>query len=75
MNNNNNNNIFQDLDILSILSLLLQMKNIGDDKKSDFKNNVIIKAVGQELNKIHQENNEVEEKLDELIKLQEETIQ
>jgi len=58
-NNNNNNNGFDLLDILTAISFIAQMKNIKDDEIMNLKNNSIIQAVANEIDKLHRENDDI----------------
>ena len=60
--NNNNNNInrnFDILDFLSLISFFAQMKNINDDDIAALKNNKVIQAVANEVDKLHKENDDI----------------
>ena len=60
--NNNNNNInrnFDILDFLSLISFFAQMKNMNDDDITALKNNKIIQAVANEIDKLHKENDDI----------------
>lgn len=59
MNNNLNNNGFGFIDILTLISFMAQMKNMSDDEISNLKNNSIIKAVANEIDKLHKENDDI----------------
>lgn len=62
MNNNNNNitdNSFGFIDILTVISFMAQMKNMSDDEITNLKNSSIIKAVANEINKLHKENDDI----------------
>lgn len=55
----NNNNIFNNLDIIdaiSIISFFAQLLNMKGDEIDKIKNNSILKAVADELDKLHNEN-------------------
>ena len=55
----NNNNIFNNLDIIdtiSIISFFAQLLNMKGDEIDKIKNNSILKAVANELDKLHNEN-------------------
>lgn len=58
-NNNNINKNFDILDMLSLISFIAQMKNMSDDEKTALKNNSIIKAVADEIDKLHKENEDI----------------
>ena len=58
-NNNNINKNFDMLDMLSLISFIAQMKNMNDDEKAALKNNSIIKAVADEIDKLHKENDDI----------------
>ena len=63
MNNNNNNDInnssFGFIDILTVISFMAQMKNMSDDEVTNLKNSSIIKAVANEIDKLHKENDDI----------------
>ena len=59
LNNNNINKNFDMLDILSLISFMAQMKNMSDDDKAALKNNSIIKAISDEIDKLHKENDDI----------------
>lgn len=60
MNNNlNNSNGFGFIDMLTLVSFMAQMKNMSDDEINNLKNNSIIKAVAEEVNKLHKENDDI----------------
>ena len=62
MNNNNNNinnNGFGLVDILTVISFMAQMKNMNDDEITNLKNNSIIQAVANEIDKLHKENDDI----------------
>ena len=71
MNNNfnswNNNSNFEALDILSILGFIAQMTNIEQDKKQKEYIHQVIRVIGQEIAKLHIENERIETKLDMLL--------
>ena len=55
----NNNNVFNNLDIIdaiSIISFFAQLLNMKGDEIDKIKNNSILKAVADELEKLHNEN-------------------
>lgn len=56
---NNINNQLNILDIFSIISFIAQMKNMKDDEITAIKNNSIIKAVANEIDKLHKENDDI----------------
>ena len=62
-NNNNNNNInnngFGLIDILTVISFMAQIKNMNDDEITNLKNSSIIKAVANEIDKLHRENDDI----------------
>jgi len=59
LNNNNTNKNFDILDMLSLISFMAQMKNMSDDDKAALKNNSIIKAISDEIDKLHKENDDI----------------
>ena len=59
LNNNNTNKNFDILDMLSLISFIAQMKNMSDDDKAALKNNSIIKAISDEIDKLHKENDDI----------------
>ena len=58
-NNNNENNQFGMLDMLTLISFMVQMKNIDDDEVNKTKNDAIIKATANEIDKLHKENDDI----------------
>lgn len=58
-NNNVNNNGFGLIDILTVISFMAQMKNMNDDEITNLKNSSIIKAVANEIDKLHKENDDI----------------
>ena len=58
-NNNVNNNSFGLIDILTVISFMAQMKNMNDDEITNLKNSSIIKAVANEIDKLHRENDDI----------------
>ena len=55
-NNNNNNNNFNFVDILSLISFYMQVKNIDEDEKQTKYINDVILAINYEIQKLHEEN-------------------
>lgn len=69
MINNNNNNKQENLDILDIitmLSFMVQIQNIKEDKVQNLWINKVIKTLFQEINKLHYENELLFKKLEEV---------
>lgn len=58
-NNNNINRNFDILDFLSLISFFAQMKNMNDDDIAALKNNKVIQAVANEVDKLHKENDDI----------------
>lgn len=58
-NNNINNNGLGLIDILTVISFMAQMKNMNDDEITNLKNSSIIKAVANEIDKLHKENDDI----------------
>ena len=58
MKNNENNN-YGFLDMLTLVSFFAQMKNMNDDELTNIKNNSIIKAISNEIDKLHKENDDI----------------
>ena len=59
LNNNNINRNFDILDFLSLISFFAQMKNMSDDEITALKNNKVIQAVANEIDKLHKENDDI----------------
>lgn len=59
LNNNNINRNFDILDFLSLISFFAQMKNMSDDEIAALKNNKVIQAVANEIDKLHKENDDI----------------
>ena len=57
--NNNINRNFDILDFLSLISFFAQMKNMNDDDIAALKNNKVIQAVANEIDKLHKENDDI----------------
>lgn len=58
MNNSISQNI-KDLDIIGLLSLFLQTINKEDNAQQKIINKLILQAVSNEINKLHNENNNI----------------
>lgn len=58
-NNNENNKSLNMLDLITVIGFLAQMENMQGDEKQAKKNNAIIKAVADEINKLHKENDAI----------------
>ena len=69
MNNNNNNNQFEILDLIAMISFVMQLQNIQlDDKQQNYIHNVI-KTLAQQVEKLHKQNDRIETKLDQILKI------
>ena len=73
MNNNSNGfyNLFGNLDIIdiiSIISFIAQIQNMKGDEKDKIKNNSVLTAVANEIDKLHKENDAILSKLEEIEK-------
>ena len=79
MNNNNNNNEnnknFNMLDLITVIGFLAQMQNIQGDEKQAQKNNAIIKAISDEIDKLHKENDAIVQAINTMNKHEELVIQ
>ncbi len=74
LNNNNTLRNFDILDILSLISFMAQIKNMSDDERAALKNNSIIKAVADEIDKLHKENDDIISHLKEVDKDEQQII-
>ncbi len=64
-----NNNQLEALDLIAIIGFILQIQNIQlDDKQQNYIHNVI-KALAQQVEKLHQQNDRIEAKLDQILKI------
>ena len=68
MNNNNNNLATQELDILEILSFMIQLKNIEWDEKQNKYIHSVIQNINDEIAKLHEENDIIMKQNDEILK-------
>ena len=68
MNNNNNQN-FETLDLITLIGFIAQIQNIKiDAEEKDYIHNVI-KAIADEIQKLHEENDRIESKLNKILEL------
>ena len=66
---NNNNNQFEILDLIAMISFVMQLQNIQlDDKQQNYIHNVI-RALAQQVQKLHQQNDRIETKLNQILKI------
>lgn len=64
-----NNNQLEALDLIAIIGFILQIQNIQlDDKQQNYIHNVI-KVLAQQVEKLHQQNDRIEAKLDQILKI------
>ena len=64
-----NNNQLEALDLIAIIGFILQIQNIQlDDKQQNYIHNVI-KVLAQQVEKLHQQNDRIETKLDQILKI------
>ena len=64
-----NNNQLEALDLIAIIGFILQIQNIQlDDKQRNYIHNVI-KVLAQQVEKLHQQNDRIETKLDQILKI------
>ena len=67
MNENNSNNSFEFLDALTLISFFAQMENLNKDEKYEqFIKKIIMYLIG-EIEKLHKENEDIIEKLNEVL--------
>lgn len=67
--NNNNNNQFEILDLIAMISFVMQLQNIQlDDKQQNYIHNVI-RTLAQQVQKLHQQNDRIETKLNQILKI------
>ena len=74
MNNNTMSRNFDILDMLSLISFMAQMKNMSDDEREALKNNSIIRAVADEIDKLHKENDNIINNLEKVDKDEQEIL-
>ena len=68
MNNNNNQN-FETLDLITLIGFIAQIQNMKiDAEEKDYIHNVI-KAIADEIQKLHEENDRIESKLNKILEL------
>ncbi len=63
----NNNNNLAAVDIISVMSFLIQMQNLEDDKKYKGTVTQFEEMVQKEVDKLHKENEIIMQKLDEIL--------
>lgn len=64
-----NNQNLEALDLLAIISFIAQIENMNEDKKEKEYIHTVIKAIAQQIEKLHKENDRLESKLDEILKI------
>ena len=75
MDNNNNSNNYNNyknieaLDLLAIIGFVAQMQNMEDDNQEKKFIHNVIQVIATEIEKLHQQNERIENKLDEIIGL------
>ena len=74
-NNNENNKSFDMLDLITVIGFLAQMQNMQGDEKQAQKNNAIIKAISDEIDKLHKENDAIVQAINTMDKHEELVIQ
>lgn len=63
------NNQFETLDAITIVGFLAQLENMADDsKEKEYIHNVIL-AIANEIEKLHKENERIEQKLDKVLQM------
>ena len=65
----NNNNQFETLDVITIVSFLAQLQNMADDEKEKEYIHKVILAISNEITKLHEANDKLEQKLDEILQI------
>ena len=64
-----NNNQLEALDLIAIIGFILQIQNIQlDDKQQNYIHNVI-RTLAQQVQKLHQQNDRIETKLNQILKI------
>ena len=61
--NNNATQMLQDIDLIGLASFFMQADNIKDNNQQKQVNQLILKAIANEIEKLHKENNDIIEKL------------
>ena len=64
-----NNQNFEALDLLTLISFLVQIENIDKDTKEKAYIHDVIKAIAQQIEKLHKENDRIENKIDKILKI------
>lgn len=67
MNGNNPNNGLEFLDIITIMGFLAQIENLGKDEKYEQFIKKIILGLVQEIEKLHKENEDIINKLNQIL--------
>lgn len=62
-----NNNNFETLDLITVISFLAQITNIQKDTEEKEYIHAVIKAIANEIEKLHRENDRIEYKLNLLL--------
>ena len=65
----NNNQNLEALDLLAIISFIAQIENMNEDNKEKEYIHTVIKAIAQQIEKLHKENDRIEYKIDEILKI------
>ena len=64
-----NNQNLEALDLLAIISFIAQIENMNKDSKEKEYIHAVIKAIAQQIDKLHKENDRIENKLNEVLKI------
>lgn len=64
-----NNQNLEALDLLAIISFIAQIENMNDDSKEKEYIHTVIKAIVQQIEKLHKENDRIEHKLNEILNI------
>ena len=64
-----NNQNLEALDLLAIISFIAQIENMNEDSKEKEYIHTVIKAIAQQIDKLHKENDRIENKLNEVLKI------
>lgn len=65
----NNNQNFEALDILTLISFIAQIQNMNQDAKQKQYIHDVIKAIAEEIEKLHKENDRLEKKINKILEI------
>lgn len=65
----NNNQNFETLDLITLIGFIAQIQNMKIDAKEKDYIHDVIKAIADEIQKLHEENDRIESKLNKILEL------